>query len=129
MTAQTAAFAPGDLIDITLDDDYDAQMKFNVFWVRGGAEQPWISPPTNLVSRHSGEQTAVKIRAKDKRRGTMDISDTGKEALIHWNGPPLAKADSICEAAINRIFKGGRFCRELMLFVAYFFRPKNMLAY
>ena len=46
MTAQTA----GDLIDITLDDDYDAQMKFNVFWVRGGAEQPWISPPTNLCS-------------------------------------------------------------------------------
>ena len=85
--------------------------------------------PPQISARHSGEQTAVKIRAKDKRRGTMDISDTGKEALIHWNGPPLAKADSICEAAINRIFKGGRFCRELMLSVAYFFRPKNMLAY
>ena len=45
----------------------------------------------------------------DKRRGTMDISDIGKEALIHWNGPPLAKADSIGKAAINRIFKGDRF--------------------
>ena len=24
----------------------------------------------------------------------MDISDVGVEALIHWNGPPLAWADT-----------------------------------
>ena len=45
----------------------------------------------------------------DKRRGTMDISDIGKESMIHWNGPPLARADSLGEAAINRYFGGGRF--------------------
>ena len=50
----------------------------------------------------------------DKRRGTMDLSDIGVEALILWNGPPLAKADSIGEAAINRIFKGGRFLLNLI---------------
>ena len=52
----------------------------------------------------------------------MDISDIGREALIHWNGPPLGKADSIGEAAINRIFKGGRFFSNLissLLFIIY----------
>ena len=43
----------------------------------------------------------------DKRRGTMDISDIGKEAMIHWNGPPLARANSLGEAALDRHF-GGR---------------------
>ena len=37
----------------------------------------------------------------DKRRGRMDI---GKEALIHWNGPPLARANRLGEAALDRIF-------------------------
>ena len=58
----------------------------------------------------------------DKRRGTMDISDIGKEAVIHWNGPPIAKADSIGEAAMNRIFKGGRFFGNSnfsLLFIIY----------
>lgn len=43
----------------------------------------------------------------DKRRGRMDISDFGVEALIHWNGPPLAKADKLGEASLDRVF-GGR---------------------
>ena len=43
----------------------------------------------------------------DKRRGRVDISDFGKEALIHWNGPPIAKAGKLGEAALNRVF-GGR---------------------
>ena len=33
----------------------------------------------------------VELHA-DKRRGRMDISDIGVEAMIHWNGPPLAWA-------------------------------------
>ena len=37
----------------------------------------------------------------------MDISDFGVEALIHWNGPPLAKADKLGEASLDRVF-GGR---------------------
>ena len=52
----------------------------------------------------------------------MDISDIGKEAVIHWNGPPIAKADSIGEAAMNRIFKGGRFFGNSnfsLLFIIY----------
>ena len=37
----------------------------------------------------------------------MDISDFGKEALIHWKGPPIAKAIKLGEAALDRVF-GGR---------------------
>ena len=44
----------------------------------------------------------------DKRRGRMDIEDIGKEAQIHWNGPPLARADKLGEAALDRIFGKGR---------------------
>ena len=44
----------------------------------------------------------------DKRRGRMDISDIGKEALIHWNGPPLTWADRLGEAALDRLFGRGR---------------------
>ena len=71
-----------------------------------------LSKCPRLMQRASSQAWAlgsyVEMHA-DKRRGTMDISDIGKEALIHWNGPPLAKADSIGKAAINRIFKGDRF--------------------
>ena len=30
----------------------------------------------------------------------MDIEDIGREAQIHWNDPPLAKADKLGEAAL-----------------------------
>ena len=63
-----------------------------------------------------------KIKQGTWQRDTMDISDIGKEAVIHWNGPPIAKADSIGEAAINRIFKGGRFFGNSnfsLLFIIY----------
>ena len=45
----------------------------------------------------------------NKRRGRMDISDIGKEAMIHWNGPPLAKVDRLGEAALDRVFGKGRY--------------------
>ena len=38
----------------------------------------------------------------------MDISDIGKEAFIHWNGPPVARADSLGEATLNRMFGTGQ---------------------
>ena len=38
----------------------------------------------------------------------MDIEDIGKEAQIHWNGPPLAKADKLGEASLDRILGKGR---------------------
>ena len=44
----------------------------------------------------------------EKRRGRMDILDIGKEALIHWNGPPTAKADRLGREALDRIFGRGR---------------------
>ena len=44
----------------------------------------------------------------DKRRGRMDICDIGKKALIHWNGPPLERADRLGEAALDRVFGRGR---------------------
>ena len=43
----------------------------------------------------------------EQRRGSMDISDVGKEAMVHWNGPPIAMADILGEAALDRHF-GGR---------------------
>ena len=42
----------------------------------------------------------------DQRRG-LDIEDVGREALIHWNGPPVHKACHIGEAALDGRF-GGR---------------------
>ena len=44
----------------------------------------------------------------EKKRGRMDISDVGKEALIHWNGPPTAKADKLGRRALDRIFGKGQ---------------------
>ena len=49
----------------------------------------------------------VELHA-DKRRGRMDISDIGKEAMIHWNGPPIAMADILGEAAMDRHFGRNR---------------------
>ena len=43
------------------------------------------------------------------RRGTMDISDIGTEAMIHWNGPPIALANSLGKAALDRHFGPGRY--------------------
>ena len=51
----------------------------------------------NLVEMHS-----------DPRRGNMDIEDVGKEAMIHWNGPPLAMADRLGKGSMDRIFGRGR---------------------
>jgi len=47
----------------------------------------------------------VELHA-DKRRGRMDISDIGVEAMIHWIGPPLAWADKLGEASLDRVFGG-----------------------
>ena len=44
----------------------------------------------------------------DKMCERIDISDIGKEALIHWNGPPLARADRLGKAALDRVFGRGR---------------------
>ena len=38
----------------------------------------------------------------------MDISDIGKEAFIHWNGPHAARVDSLGEATLDRRFGTGR---------------------
>ena len=47
----------------------------------------------------------VELHA-DKRRGRMDISDIGVEAMIHWNGPPLAWSEKLGEASLDRVFCG-----------------------
>ena len=43
----------------------------------------------------------------EKRRG---IGETvvGEESMIHWNGPPVNKANSLLEAALDRHFGGKR---------------------
>lgn len=49
----------------------------------------------NLVEIHS-----------EKKRG-LDISAIGKEAKIHWNGPPIHHSQVLGEAVLDRHF-GGR---------------------
>ena len=44
----------------------------------------------------------------DKRRGRMDIESTGREAAIHWNCPPLVKADGLGGRALDRLFGHGK---------------------
>ena len=40
----------------------------------------------------------------DKRRGRMDLEDVGKEASIHWNCPPLARADGLASRSLDKLF-------------------------
>jgi hypothetical protein len=44
----------------------------------------------------------------DKKRGRMELENTGKEAGIHWNCPQFAKADGLGTRALNRLFGRGR---------------------
>ena len=56
----------------------------------------------------------------EKRRGSMDISDVGKEAMIHWNGPPIAMADILGEAALDRHFGGrSRFSSNFSFYLTF----------
>ena len=41
----------------------------------------------------------------EKKRG-LDINDVGLESFVHWNGPPVANATSLLEAALDKRFKG-----------------------
>ena len=50
----------------------------------------------NLVEMHTNPS-----------RGNMDIEDVGKEAMIHWNGPPLAMAARLGKGSMDRIFGRG----------------------
>ena len=42
----------------------------------------------------------------DKRMGRIDVSGIEREALIHLNGRPLAKADKLGKASLHRVFGG-----------------------
>ena len=42
----------------------------------------------------------------EKRRGSMDIEDVGKETFIHWNGPPVHLSEKLGIKTMDRIFKG-----------------------
>ena len=44
----------------------------------------------------------------DKRRGRMDLEDVGREAAIHWNCPPLAKADGLGTRSLDHLFGQGK---------------------
>ena len=44
----------------------------------------------------------------DKRRGRMELEDTGKEAAIHWNCPRLAKAEGLGTRSLDRLFGQGK---------------------
>jgi hypothetical protein len=40
----------------------------------------------------------------DKRRASSDNESVGREASIHWNGPPLHLLESLGRKALNRYF-------------------------
>ena len=64
----------------------------------------------NIVDMHS-----------DKRRGRMELVDAGKEAAIHWNCPPLSKADGLGTRALDKKFGVGRWNflwdQKLLIFI------------
>ena len=64
--AQTAVFAPGDLIDITLADNYDVQMKFNL-----------------LLAARRG-RAAIKKEVRDKLVDLLEVEGMDKEELEEW---------------------------------------------
>ena len=41
---------------------------------------------------------------RGKRRASRDIESVGREAFIHWNGPPLKFADNLGRKALDRYF-------------------------
>eukprot|EP00794_Sanderia_malayensis_P004949 gene4949-5598_t len=43
----------------------------------------------------------------DKRRG-IDVRVVGEESMIHWNGPPVSKANELLESALDAHFGGRR---------------------
>ena len=43
----------------------------------------------------------------DKRRG-IDVRVVGEESMIHWNGPPINRANDLLESALDRHFGGRR---------------------
>ena len=49
-----------------------------------------------------------KLQSSLGEAGRMDINDIGKEAYLHWNGPPTAKADRLRREALNRRLRRGR---------------------
>ena len=58
----------------------------------------------------------------DKRRERMHIEDLGREAFIHWNGPPVHKADRLGKKALDRHFKNGRWN-----FITQFYRTESLV--
>ena len=40
----------------------------------------------------------------DKRRASRDIESVGREAFIHWNGPPLYLIENLGRKALDRYF-------------------------
>ena len=37
-------------------------------------------------------------------RGNIDIETYAEEAIIHWNGPPLAQSTGVCREALKALF-------------------------
>ena len=56
----------------------------------------------------------------------MDISDIGAEALIHWNDPPLAKAD---KPALGHLEEQVITFRVVYVSSFYFKKTLNLMVY
>ena len=57
-------------------------------------------PPESVVE--SMGKTVATHGSTD--RGNIDIAAYAEEAVIHWNGPPLAQSTGVCTEALKAVF-------------------------
>ena len=57
-------------------------------------------PPESVVES-MGKMVADHGRTD---RGNIDIETYAEEAIIHWNGPPLAQSTGVCRQALKALF-------------------------
>ena len=57
-------------------------------------------PPESVVE--SMGKTVATHGSTD--RGNIDIAAYAEEAVIHWNGPPLAQSTGVCRQALKALF-------------------------
>ncbi len=68
------------------------------------------SPPESIVeSMGSVIEKIRQVRGGSKTStNRKDVQDINDELVIHWNGPPINKCESIVRQALNIHFKGSR---------------------
>ena len=66
----------------------------------------FVSAATKTHAEGVAESMGNYIEMHAEKKRGLDINDVGVESFVHWNGPPIANATSLIEAALDRRFKG-----------------------